>query len=216
MQTSAAGRRHRQGKARQAEPRSECPVLAGTPRCPGSASVPTLRARLQSVPRSPLKHLHWRLETEFEHQPIRGGWRGDLGQSRGGRARAGRPSQSWRSKPRVSPSPAQLCPLRPPPPSGYLETSSREPMRAVDAGPAGSSGGGGAGRREEEEEEGAFVMHKRPAHVPAAGGARHQGWGKQMEFGKTIHTHPGCYRRCPFPQQPARSRSCPDLLGQTS
>lgn len=44
---SAAGRRHRAGKARRAVPRSECPALAGTPRRPGSASAPTRRARLQ-------------------------------------------------------------------------------------------------------------------------------------------------------------------------
>ncbi|XP_032349708.1 translation initiation factor IF-2-like [Camelus ferus] len=72
---------------------------------------------------SPLKHLLWRLETEFENPPISGGrWCGP-GQSRGGTARAHRPSESWRSWARVSPSPAQLLPPRPPPPSGYLETS---------------------------------------------------------------------------------------------
>lgn len=71
---------------------------------------------------SPLKHLLWRLETEFENPPISGGWGGGPSQSRGGTARACRPLEPWRSWPRVSLSPAQLLPLWPPPPSGYLET----------------------------------------------------------------------------------------------
>lgn len=79
-QVLAAGRRHRKGQVRRADPGSECPALAGTPRRPGCASDPTRPARLLSGSQSPLKHLLWRLETEFEHPPISGGRRAGPGQ----------------------------------------------------------------------------------------------------------------------------------------
>lgn len=41
--------------------------------------------------RSPLKHLLWRLETEFEHSPMSGGRRGGANQWHGGTARSPAP-----------------------------------------------------------------------------------------------------------------------------
>lgn len=53
--SSAAGRRHRAGKARRAAPRSEHPSLAGTPWSLRSASVPARRARLRFPTAVPAK-----------------------------------------------------------------------------------------------------------------------------------------------------------------
>lgn len=80
------------GSSEASRPYSECPALEVTPRRPGSASAPARLARLlQDGPQSPLKHLLWRLETEFEHPPISGGRRGGPGQWQGGTAWAHRP-----------------------------------------------------------------------------------------------------------------------------
>lgn len=186
------------------------------------------RQRQRSSPgsQSPLKHLLWRLETEFENPPISGGWRGGPGQSRGGTARAHRPSESWRSEPRVWLSPAQLLPPQPPPPSGYLETSGpganscrgRGPGRPREA-KVGAARGGGRRRR-----RALLLCVKGPLGSPqlaALGDRGHSlGWGKQMEFGKNdIRALDAAAAPPPpatHPVQPARKLSCPGLLGQTS
>lgn len=101
---------------------------------------------------SPLKHLLWRLETEFENSPISGGRCAGPGQSRGGVARADRPSESWRSGPRVSPAPAQLLPPRPLPLPGTWKPRAWQliPAAAASLGGRGKPRWGRAGRREEE------------------------------------------------------------------
>lgn len=155
------------------------------------------------------------------HQSAEAGG-GGPGQSRGGTARARRPSESWRSETRVWLSPAQLLPPQPPPPSGYLETSGpganscrgRGPGRPREA-KVGVARGGGRRRG-----RALLLCVKGPLRSPRlaapADRGHSQGWGKQMEFGKKRCTHSG--RRClhPAPPQPARKRSCPGLLGQTS
>lgn len=146
--------------------------------------------------RSPLKHLLWRLETEFENSPISGGrWAGP-GQSRGGVAQADRPSEPWRSGPRVSPAPAQLLPPRPLPLPGTWKPRAWQLIPAAAAGPGGRGKlrWGRAGRREEGCVWGAALLLciKDPLKFPglAARGVRGhcQGKGKQMEFGKAICT----------------------------
>uniref|UniRef100_M3Z195 Uncharacterized protein n=1 Tax=Mustela putorius furo TaxID=9669 RepID=M3Z195_MUSPF len=119
------------------------------PRAGWDPAVSGQRQRSSPGSQSPLKHLLWRLETEFENPPISGGWRGGPGQSRGGTARARRPSESWRSEPRVWLSPAQLLPPQPPPPSGYLETS----------GPGANSCRGRGPGRPREAKDTTFSAH---------------------------------------------------------
>ena len=177
----------------------------------GVSAAPALRPAERDSglgPRSPLKHLLWRLETEFENPPISGGWRSGPGQSRGCTARALRPSESWRSWARVSPSPAQLLPPRPPPPSGYLETSRPGANSCRGRGPRGR-GKPRWGRREEVPGRRALLLRaKDPLSCPrlaARGDRGHSpGRGEQMGFGKR-YTPSGCCRRHPFlPPQPAR------------
>lgn len=173
--------------------------------------------------RSPLKHLLWRLETEFENSPISGGrWAGP-GQSRGGVAQADRPSEPWRSGPRVSPAPAQLLPPRPLPLPGTWKPRAWQLIPAAAAGPGGRGKlrWGRAGRREEGCGGGcSFVMHKRPAQVPwtcRAGSSRAlSGEGEADGVWKSdMHTlDAAAATSCP--QQPAHKPSCPGLLGQTS
>lgn len=169
---------------------------------------------------SRLKHL-WRLETEFENPPISGGRRGAPGQSRGGTARAHRPLESWRSWPRVSPAVAQLLPPGSPSPfrvPGNLGPASQFLLKTRAGRPreAKVGGGRGGGRRKRA----LLLCIKDPLKSPglAARGDRghSQGWGKQMEFGKTIYTPWMLLPPPPAPQQPAQKPSCPGLLGQTS
>lgn len=121
------------------------PFATGDSAAPDSASVPTRAPRLQPRSGSPLKHLRWRLETEFENPPISGGRRSGPGQSRCRTAGLAAPQSLGAPGRAFRPHPPNCCGLGPLPLPGTWKPGFLEPIPAVDAGgaAAGSLGGGG-------------------------------------------------------------------------
>lgn len=148
------------------------------------------RARLRQG-QTPLKHLRWRLETEFENAPIRGGRRRPRPIAR--RHGPGAPPRGVLALPAARPAlAARLLPPRPLPLPGTWKPRAASP--SVRRPREAEVGAARARAREEEEEEVALLLCiKGPLLSPrlAAPGDRGHGRGreKQMEFGKTIHTH---------------------------
>lgn len=141
--------------------------------------------------RSPLKHLLWRLETEFENPPISGGRRSGPGQSHRRTAGLAAPRSLGAPGRAFRPHPPNCCNLGPLPLPGTWKPGFREPIPAGDAGPAAAGGQGGGGRG--GGRRGSFVEDGRPAQVLQAGGAgrarAQPGGGKADGGGKDeVHT----------------------------
>lgn len=84
---------------------------------------------------------------------------------------------------------------------------------------AGSQGGGGRGGGRRRRRALLLCIEdplKFPGRAARVDRGHGQGKGKQMEFGKTIHTLWMLLSPPPAPQQPAQKPSCPGLLGRTS